>query len=60
MDYLDILSTISDQQKATILHDALPHYYINKMKEANTDPIEMTPDELFQLALNIEEAAINP
>jgi hypothetical protein len=56
MDRLDILSTylplftpmkgegmkeLSDNQKATILYDALPNYYINKMKEANTEPIEM-------------------
>jgi hypothetical protein len=30
------------------------------MKEANTEPIEMNLKELFQLALNIEEASINP
>jgi hypothetical protein len=30
------------------------------MKEANTDPIEMSLEDLFQFALNIEEAAINP
>jgi hypothetical protein len=51
MDRLDILSTylplfppmkgellkeFSDQQKATILYDALPHCYIKKTKEANT------------------------
>jgi hypothetical protein len=56
MDRLDILSTylplfppmqcellkeLSDSQKATILYDALPNYYIKKMKEANTEPIEM-------------------
>jgi hypothetical protein len=74
MDRLDILSThlplfppmkgeelkeLSDIQKATILYDALPHYYIKKMKEANTEPIEMSLQDLFQFALNIEEAAIN-
>jgi hypothetical protein len=51
MDRLDILSTylplfppmkgevlkeLSDSQKATILYNALPNYYIKKMKEANT------------------------
>jgi hypothetical protein len=30
------------------------------MKEANTEPIEMNIKELFQFALNIEEAVINP
>jgi hypothetical protein len=29
------------------------------MKEANTEPIEMNLEELFQFALNIEEASIN-
>jgi hypothetical protein len=75
MDRLDILSTylplfppmkgellkeLSDSQKATILYDALPSYYIKKMKEANTEPIEMNLEELFQFALNIEETSINP
>jgi hypothetical protein len=41
------------------LYDALPHYYIKKMKEANTDPIEMSLEDLFQFALNKEESAIN-
>jgi hypothetical protein len=31
-----------------------------KMKEANTEPIDMSLEELFQFALNIEEAEINP
>jgi hypothetical protein len=30
------------------------------MKEANTELIEMKLEELFQFALNIEEASINP
>jgi hypothetical protein len=75
MDRLDILSTslplfpplkgevlkeLSDRQKATILYDALPHYYIKKMKEANTEQIEMSLDDLFQFTHNIEESAINP
>jgi hypothetical protein len=75
MDRLDILSTylplfppmngevlkeLSDNKKATILYDSLPNYYMKKMKEANTEPIEMNLKELFQFALNIEEAAINP
>jgi hypothetical protein len=42
------------------LYDALPNYYIKKMKEANNEPIEMNFEELFQFALNIEEAVINP
>jgi hypothetical protein len=75
MDRLDILSTylplfppmkgevlkeISDQQKDTILYDVLPNNYIKKKKEADTEPIEMYLEDLFQFALNIEEAAINP
>jgi hypothetical protein len=75
MDRLDILSTylplfppmkgevlkeLSDNQKATILYDALPNYYIKKMKEANSEPTEMNLKELFQFALNIKEAAIKP
>jgi hypothetical protein len=75
MDRLDILSTylplfppmkgevlkeLSDRQTSTILCDALLHNYIKKMKEANTEPIEMSLKELFQFALNIEEAAITP
>jgi hypothetical protein len=75
MDRLDILSTylplfppmkgevmkeLSDRQKSTILYDALPNYYIKKMKEANTKPTEMSLEDLFHFALNIEEATINP
>jgi hypothetical protein len=30
------------------------------MKEANTEPIEISLEDLFQFALNIEEADINP
>jgi hypothetical protein len=71
MDHLDILSTylplfppmkvevlkeISGRQKANIFCDALPHYYIKKMKEANTEPIQMSLRDLFQFDLNIEEA----
>jgi hypothetical protein len=70
MDRFDILSTylplfrpmkgevpkeLSDSQKATILYDALPNYIIKKMKEANTEPIEMNLKEILQFALNIEE-----
>jgi hypothetical protein len=75
MDRLDILSTylplfppikgavlkkLSDNKKATILNEALPNCYIKKMKETNTEPIEMNLEELFQFTLNIEEASINP
>jgi hypothetical protein len=64
MDRLDILSTylplfppmkgevlkeLSDNQKATILYDALPNYYIKKMKEANTEPIEMNLKGIFPI-----------
>jgi hypothetical protein len=56
MDRIDILSTylplfppmkgellkeLIDSQKSVILYGALPNYYIKKMKEANTEPIEM-------------------
>jgi hypothetical protein len=30
------------------------------MKEANTEPIEINLEEMFQFALNTEEASINP
>jgi hypothetical protein len=56
---VEVFKELSDNQKATILYDALPNYYIKKMKEANTEPIEMNLEELFQFALNIEEALIN-
>jgi hypothetical protein len=56
----ELLKELSDSQKATILYDALHNYYIKKMKEANTEPIEMNLEELFQFALNIEEASTNP
>jgi hypothetical protein len=35
----EVLKELSDRQKATFLYDALPNYYIKKMKEANTEPI---------------------
>jgi hypothetical protein len=69
MDRLDILSTylplfppmkgevlkeLSDRQKATILYDRLPYYYTKKMKEANTEPIQISLKDLFQFALNIK------
>jgi hypothetical protein len=75
MDRLDILSTylplfppgrsevmseLLEIQKREILYDAVPHYYIKKMKEANTAPIKMLLEALFQFALNIEESAVNP
>jgi hypothetical protein len=55
----EVLKELSDSQKATILYDAPPNHHIKKMKEANTEPIEMNIEELFQLALNKEEASIN-
>jgi hypothetical protein len=55
----ELLKELSDNQKATIFYDALPNYYIKRMKEANTEQIEMNLEELFQFALNIEEASIN-
>jgi hypothetical protein len=42
------------------LYDALPNYYIKKIKEANTELIEINLEELFQFALNIGEASFNP
>jgi hypothetical protein len=56
----EVIKELSDNQKDNILYDALPNYYIKKMNEANTQPIEMNLDELFQFALNIDEASINP
>jgi hypothetical protein len=37
----EVLKEFSDNQNSTILYDALPNYYIKKMKEAYTEPIEM-------------------
>jgi hypothetical protein len=54
-----VLKELSDNKKSTILYNAIPNYYIKKMKEAKTEPIKMNLEELFQLALNIEEASIN-
>jgi hypothetical protein len=56
----EVLKELSDRHKSNILYDALPHYYIKKMKEANTEPIKMSLEDLFHFALNIEEADINP
>jgi hypothetical protein len=56
----EVLKELSDNKKDTILYDALPNYYIKKMKEANTEPVEMNLKELFQFALNIEEACTIP
>jgi hypothetical protein len=56
----EVPKELSYRHKSTILYDALPHYYIKKMKESNTEPIEMSLKDLFQFALNIEEADINP
>jgi hypothetical protein len=57
---VEVLKELSDNKKATILYDAQTSYYIKKMKETNNEPIEMNLEELFQFALNIEEASINP
>jgi hypothetical protein len=56
----EVRKELSNRQKFTILYDELPHYYIKKMKESNTEPIEMSLEDLFQFALNIEEAVIDP
>jgi uncharacterized protein YeeX (DUF496 family) len=56
----EVLKELSDNQKATILYDALPNYYIKKMKQDNIELIEMNIEELFQFALNMEEALIKP
>jgi hypothetical protein len=50
----EILTELSDRQKATILYDVIPHYYIKNMKEAHTEPINMSLVEFLQFALNIE------
>jgi hypothetical protein len=57
----EVLKELNDRQKATILYDELTNCYSKKMKETNTEPIEMSLGDLFQFALNIKEAAmINP
>jgi hypothetical protein len=56
----ELLKELSDIHKAAILYDEIRHYYIKEIKETNIEPIEMFLEDLFQFALNIEEAAINP
>jgi hypothetical protein len=56
----EVLKELSDRQKANILYDALPRNYIKKMKKAKTEPIKMSLEHLFQVAINIEESDINP
>jgi hypothetical protein len=51
----EVLKELSDIKKSTIVYDELSQYYIKKMKEANTAPIEMSLEDLFQ-----SEADINP
>jgi hypothetical protein len=75
MDRLDILSTylppsppmkvevikdLSDRQKATILFVALPYYYIKEMKEANTEPIELSLEDLFQFCAGYLRSSNQP
>jgi hypothetical protein len=57
---IEVLKELSDRQKSTILYDAPPNSYIKKMKDDNTETIEMNIEDLFQFPLNIEEADINP
>jgi hypothetical protein len=56
----EVLKELSDRYKTTILYDVLPFYYIKKTKKDNTEPIEMSREDLFQFSLNIKEANINP
>jgi hypothetical protein len=39
----EVIKESSDCRKATILYDVFPDYYINKMKEAKTEPSDMSP-----------------
>jgi hypothetical protein len=57
---VEVLREPSDCQKSTIMFNALPYYYTKKMKEADTAPIEMSLEDLFQFALNFEDTATNP
>jgi hypothetical protein len=45
----EVLKELSDNQKANIVYDALTNYYIKKMKETNTEPIEMNNRRCFNL-----------
>jgi hypothetical protein len=42
-----LLKELSDHQKSTIFYYALLYYYIKKMKEANTEPIEISLEVKF-------------
>jgi hypothetical protein len=54
------MSELTDHEKQATFYDALPHYYIKKMKEVNKILVEMPLEELLSYALNIEEAVVNP
>jgi hypothetical protein len=46
--------------KQEILYDALPPYYIKKIKEINKVPFKMNLEEVRDYALSMDEASINP
>jgi hypothetical protein len=56
----ECMAELTQQDKQAILYDALPHYYIKKIKEVNKTPFEMPLEEILSYALNIEETAVNP
>jgi hypothetical protein len=54
------MEELTDDKKQAILYDYLPHYYSNKMKEADKVPLEMILVALRNYALNMEETSVNP
>jgi hypothetical protein len=52
---------LMERELQSVLHDALPHRYIHKMKESNQQPLWINYATLRDVALNIEDEAVaNP
>jgi hypothetical protein len=54
------MDKLTDDEKQAILYDALPHYYLNNMNDANKVPLETSLKNSNNYTLNIEEASVNP
>jgi hypothetical protein len=55
-----MMEELINDEKQAILYDALPRYYLNKLKEADKIQLEMPLEALRSDALNLKEAAVNP
>jgi hypothetical protein len=54
------MEELTNHENQAILYDALQNYYLMKMKDVDTIPLEMPLEALRSYALTIKEAAINP